>query len=95
MQTLSPSFPEIKLTEHARQRLKERLNIHDHKIQKFLQKAWNSKDDYARRTRKKEFDNAAWQELYGKDKRIIRELMGYTFVFVRDRGELLLVTFMI
>jgi hypothetical protein len=77
------------VSDHARQRIKERLNTSDRKIQKLVQKAWNSKDV--------ENPKAVWTEykskiVYENENRICKSLMGYVFLFAENRDSIVLVT---
>lgn len=88
------NLPKFRVTDHARLRLKERINIHDKKIPQLLKKAWLSTDDFSSRKHRKEFNSVTFKEKYGKREKFIREIMGHTFVFMRsDDGAIVLVTF--
>lgn len=73
---------EFIITPHAYKRLKQRVRVSDRKVQALVKKAWETKDVYIRKVRKAEYN---MEHKLQKD-RIIRELMGYVFVFEKTKN---------
>lgn len=71
--------PEFIITDHARQRLTERIGVSEKKMKQLTMKAWYCKERVKEEVKKR-------SEYYhkGKNKNIVfRSCMGYTFIFKR------------
>lgn len=77
------------VTHHARQRLEERLGIHERKIPKLLYKAWKSTEKPTPRQNRLQYHS----EYKGTEPRITKTLMGHVFIFVEQNNKIILVTF--
>ncbi len=74
--------PEFYITDHAYERLKQRLNVSDKKLKQVVVKAWHAPEVDSKKMNLAKYR----KELVSKDKtRIFRELMGYIFVFSLGR----------
>ena len=68
----------------------ERLGVKEHKIQRLLEKAWNSTE---------ELNPSAYRRAYNSKfhrggQKIVKVLMGHTFIFAKSiRGTKILITF--
>jgi hypothetical protein len=77
------------ITDHARERLKERLRVSDRKIPRLVEKAWNSKNKNT-----KKIKLALYTNEHHDNKRIYREVLGYVFVFKEiKQGKVLITVF--
>lgn len=77
--TSRPIEPEFALTTHARERMAERIRVSPRKMEKLCRKAWYGNSLpipklITRANRNEYFFN-------DRDPRILRELMGFVFVF--------------
>ena len=88
---MTPSDQSTKLsfviTEHARERLKERLRVSDRKIDRLVEKAWHSQN---RNTKKIKL--ATYTNQFHDKQRIYREILGYVFVFAESKDKKTLIT---
>lgn len=75
---MSNSLPEILISDHGRQRLKERVHVSDRKIVRLVQKAWNSKSQNIPKLKQVEYNTF---NKHGFADRVHREMMGYIFIF--------------
>lgn len=77
------------VTKHARERLAERLGIHERKIPKLLYKAWKSTEQPSPRQNRLQY----YSEYKGVEPRITKSLMGHVFIFVEQNNKIILLTF--
>lgn len=75
----------LEISDHAYDRIKQRLNTSDKKIDKLVSKAWNSQITTARKFIRAEYKS----EIIGRE---CRELMGYVFVFAVEDDKRILIT---
>lgn len=73
----------ITITEHARERIKQRLRTRDDKLMRLVWKAWCSKEINIRKLDKAEYKNDEFE---------CRFLMGYVFVFRNTKEYKVLIT---
>jgi hypothetical protein len=76
----------LSCSNHARERIKQRLNTSDKKIPKLIEKAWNS-DTLIPRVK-----YAQYKVYFHRNNRTCKELMGYVFVFAVSKEEAVLIT---
>jgi hypothetical protein len=82
----------INISPHALLRLQERLPVAERKIQKLVQKAWASEEPLSLSASRKQYNTAAFPEKNGGGDRIVKQLMGYTFIFYEEEDTIGLVT---
>lgn len=73
----------IILTDHAKQRMAERIGVKPHKYQRLAEKAWESDEPVNRKTLLKEYQT----KFYTHGGGTVRQLMGYTFIFHRTSNK--------
>lgn len=81
-------YGEFIVTPHARKRIAERLGIKERKMEKFLKKAWESKEVLGK-TNRLEYRSPD----YGGEPRIYKSIMGHVLIFVIHEGVKVLITF--
>ena len=69
--------PEFVITNHAEERMKQRMSVSERKLKQTVIKAFYSKEVSCPKMNRKEYRTKMF---HGK-RRIARELMGYTFIF--------------
>jgi hypothetical protein len=79
----------ILVSEHGRQRIKERLNTSDKKIQKLVEKAWRSTNVDVPKVNRVFYKTL---NIHEKTDRVCKCLMGYVFVFAIDRDKIVFIT---
>lgn len=76
----------VHVTQHAYERIKQRLGTNDKKIHKLALKALRSKHEIPKLKR------VTYNTSFIKPNRFCRELMGYVFVFKQSANGIYLVT---
>jgi hypothetical protein len=78
----------IVITDHARERLKERIAVSDRKMEKLAAKALASREPVAPITNRKVYNS----RFYKGRERFVRQLMGKVYIFIRVDNKFVLVT---
>jgi hypothetical protein len=71
--------PEFLITEHAKQRMAERIKVSPRKMEKLCAKAWYGKSIPIPKLIERQ--NRADYFYHYRDEKVAREVMGYVFIF--------------
>ena len=85
-----PYMNSIRISNHAMEQIKTRLNIRHDKIPHFVEKAWHSTNPPTPRSNRKEYNSLI---KYNRKNIVTRTMMGHTFLFGVGVNTVTLVTF--
>jgi len=78
----------VVVSDHAKERLAERVGVKPHKYVKLASKALKSKEPINQKTLFKVYQS----KFHRKGFTQVKQLMGYSFIFIKNHGDDVLVT---
>lgn len=77
----------FQITEHAKERLKQRVGVSDRKMIALCEKAWNSTEPIIASKNKFTEYNSQTRDQLQHSEREHRTIMGFTFIFAKVSGR--------